>query len=542
MGLLSRITTVATPARGRADESFQKLYKDFVPAEWMSMLSGAGITVTPELAMTLSAMYCGVTTIAYDLATLPLQTFRYRDDEGKDRVRPSAGSLEAGGIGALAYRLRWQPNDYQTSTEYHVSLVAQFLLRGRAYAEIVPGASGFADQLLPRHPDRVQQERLPSGRLRYRLTEVGGKPRYVTQDEMHVVRDLSLDGLNPTSRIQFGANAIGSALAAERSAAKFFKSGMTSALVATYKGEKDDEDEDQLHKSITRYATGVENSFGLMLIPDDVTITNLGVEPEKAQMMLAREWGVREIARLLRLPGHKLGIKDSVGYNSQVQSALDYVVSCLRPIAVLFEQSIQRDLILAKDTFFAEFLLQALLRGDPESQANYIEKLIQNRVMWPSEARLVLNLNPDPRLDKLSEGDRRPGSSSKNGDEAAGGAQRAAGAGGRRELRAMLAMHDNAVRCVRRERLAVEKLARKHADDPAGWQAALRDFYSEHAGFLAQTMRLPMGIARGYAAQHGSEFEAKGVAIIDGEAGTQWEREEAEDLAALAIEDTAAAA
>lgn len=542
MGFLARLSTVSSPARVRASsgDMFGPMYQGFMPASWVSTLSAAGITVTPDLALTLSAMYSGVTMIAYDLATLPLQMFRRRPDEGKDRVSPSATSLETGGIGGVAYRLRWQPNDWQSATEFMGSQLAQYLLRSVAYAEITPGAGGFLGQLLPRHPDRVRPERLPSGRIRYRLAEAGGQTRYVTQDEMFVVRDLTFDGIEPVARVTYAANAIGAALAAERAAAKFFKSGMTAAMLATYKGEKDDEDEDALHKSITRYATGVEQSFGLMLVPDDVTVTNLGVEPEKAQMMLAREWGVREIARFLRIPGSKLGIKDAVSYNSQVQSALDYVITCLRPIAVLFEQSIQRDLILAKDTYFAEFLLEALLRGDPDARAAYYEKAIRNRWMRPSEVRLRENLNPDPELDRLSERDFQPGQGGATGGSSSGGRSAEGARHGRLDVRAVLALHDSAVRCVRRERAAVEKLARKHADDPAGWQAALREFYGEHAGFVAQTMRLPIGLARGFAAEHGSAFEAKGLALIDGEAGSAWEREEAEELAALAFDRVAA--
>jgi len=77
-----------------------------------------------------------------------------------------------------------------------------------------------------------------------------------------------------------------------------------------------------------------------------------------------------------------------------VQSALDYVITCLRPIAVTFEQAIQRDLILAKDTYIVEYKLEALMRGDFEQQSNFVEKLIRNRVMRPgSEARLLFGLN-----------------------------------------------------------------------------------------------------------------------------------------------------
>jgi hypothetical protein len=351
---------------------------------------------------------------------------------------------------------------------------------------------------------------------------------------MFVVRDLSIGGEAGLSRTQYGTQSIGTTLAAEKAAGKFFRNGMTAALLASYTGDLDEEDEAALHGSISRFAAGVENTFGLMLAPDNVQVKNLAIEPEKAQMMLAREWGVKEIARWFRMPPSKLGVTGTVAYASQVQSALDYVIGCLRPTAVTFEQAIQRDLILNKGTYFAEFLLDALMRGDPAARSAYFEKAIQNRWMRPSEVRLIEGFNPDPALDELSANDHRAGSSGSSTPAPP------TARSGRVLLNGFLAMHDNAVRCVKRERVAVEKLARKHASDVEGWQAALREFYSEHAGFVAQTMRIPMTIARGYAAQHGSAFEARGVAIIDGEAGQAWEREEADELAALAVDRIAA--
>jgi HK97 family phage portal protein len=537
MGFLKHLSAYAGPARvrGLRGDPFDDRY--YIPSLWSSTLSAAGVAVTPDLALTLSAMYAGMAMISRDLATLPAQTFKERDDGGKDRVKPryGAGLDDVGGIGSLAYKLRWQPNTFQTATEFWMGMIAQWLMRGLAYAEIVSGPGGFLEQLLPRHPDRITPERLANGRIRFKLSGEANGPRYVTQDEMFVVRDLSLDGgLNSLSRVQYGAEAIGSALATQRAAAKFFKSGMTAAVVATYPGDMEDDEEAALHKSITRYATGVENSFGLMLVPDDVKLSNLSVEPEKAQMMLAQEWGVREVARLLNLPGSKLGIAGSVAYASQVQDALNYVLTCLRPIAVTFEQTVKRDLIIQKDLYSMEFLLAALMRGDFESQANYLDKFIRNRTMRPSEARLLLNMNPDPSLDKLSEGDFRPGATTPPSQ----GQQQALTSRGL--LKATLAVHDNAIRVMRRERAAVAKLAKKYASDVEGWRAGLRDFYGEHAGFVAQTMRVPAAVARAYAAGHGSTFETNGAAVLlDDEAYGGWERFEADELAALALEEPA---
>jgi hypothetical protein len=95
-----------------------------------------------------------------------------------------------------------------------------------------------------------------------------------------------------------------------------------------------------------------------------------------------------------------------------------------------------------------------------------------------------------------------------------------------------MALHGNAVHCLRRERAAVEKLAKKHASDVAGWKDGLREFFTDQASHIARTMRLPIAVAREYAAQHGSELEARGVVVHSDD----WERWEADELAALALD------
>jgi HK97 family phage portal protein len=545
MGFHRKISSLAAPrVRAGTIQDYNKAFfsGEPIPDLWLSALSSSGVAVTPDLARTLSAMYCGVSTIAYDLSTLPAETWKYRSDGGKDRIRGTAQEWAKGGIGDLAYMLQWAPNDYQTATEFFAGQVAQFLMRGKAYAEIVDGPKGFLSQLLPRHPDRVFPERLPSGAIRYKLIEANGQPRYVSQQEMHVVRDISTDPLSSPSMVSYAASGLSISLAAESAAGKFFKTGMTAAMLATYQGEKEDDDEKDLHASISRFAAGVDNSFGLMLVPDDIKISNLAVEPDKAQMMLAREWTVYEVARWLRISPRKLMVRTAGagGYASAYQDAIDHVVGCIRPLAHTFEQAIQRDLILAKDTYFVKFQLRELLRGDPAQMAEFIEKTIASRAMTPSEVRMLfLDLNPDEHLDKLSESDNQPG---KTGTKPARPAKETAPPSARLLLRGVLAVHDDALRCVRRERAAVTKLGVKHASDVDGWKKGLRDFYADHAAFVAQTMRISMDIARGYAGQHGTAFEVKSLAMIDGDAGQAWEAHEACELAELSLMDTAVAA
>jgi hypothetical protein len=200
--------------------------------------------------------------------------------------------------------------------------------------------------------------------------------------------------------------------------------------------------------------------------------------------------------------------------------------------------------------------MEAMFRGDMKSRAEFYQAAIEAPWMWPSEVRVKEGMNPDSELDDLAEKRYRPGdpkdSKTKktapppnrqpppddvDDEEEDNEGARARGRGGRtRSIRAALkgtlAVHDNAVRCLRRERVGVEKLAKKHSDDVPGWQASLREFYSDFAGFVAETMRLDIRTARGFAAQHGLELAARGVVVFE---DPHWERFEADELTALAL-------
>jgi HK97 family phage portal protein len=531
VGMLARLSSVSAP-RPRAMTGGRGPLDSFWYTPEGLMIAGDSY-VGPEVALTLSHVYCAVDTISADFGTMTCQTFRNMGDDGRERVKYGDP-----GIGELARKLRWQPNRIQTAKAFWSTMAWQYCLRPACYAEIEyrPGSNGFVENLWPRHPDRVTQETLPSGHLRYRLREADGSTRYVTEEEMFVVRNTSTDGLNAVGRMTYGAKAITSGLALQDFTTNYYKKGATASLIAAYKGEMDEEEERQLHSSITRYVSGVENAGGLLVVSaDDLDVKSLGVDPEKAQLLGLKNLSGRDIARLYKMPPSWLGIEGALAYGSQVQDAANYVNRCQMPIVVEFEQAIQRDLIVAPDRYFTKFNLDYLLRADLKSRMEAYEIGIRSRVLWPSEARVREDLSPDDTLDQLSEGDYRPGAS---GAARPSGASGASAAGGHRALQKGLQMlNDAAARCVRRERLAVEKLAKKHANDPNGWKDGLKDFYADHAGFVAQTMRVSVDTARTYGAQHGSVFEAQGILPIAGDNGDHWERTEADELAALALGD-----
>ena len=538
MGWLTRISTVAPPAR-RAQWGGPDDDRWYVPSAWVGAMSAAGVRVSPDAVLAgLSAVYCAVTSIADDIGSLSCEFFKRRADGGRDYVL--AGDP---GIGVLVELLGFQPNDWQTPKEFWSMLAGHVLLRGTAYAEKLYRPGGpYIDSLLPRHPDRVTPKRLPTGRLVFAIRRPDGSTDTRTQDEMFVLRgDMSLDGMTGISPAVYGAQALGTAIAAEQFAANFFRQGASVSKAIVHKGGELGEDEKKdLHASLSLYMSGRDNAGGFLILEDDMEIKDLAFDPEKAQLLQTRERGIKEVARLWKFPAHKLEAEQQTqAYAAREQANLEYVMTCLRPKIVGIEQSIGRDLILQPQKYFAKFRLKDLFRGDMKTLAAYYKEAIRNRWMTPNEVRVEQDLNPIAGGDELCPWNTTTAAI----DGAEGGRMaheaRAIGSGrtARAALRSTLIVHDNAVRVLRRERAAVEKLAKKHASDADGWAAGLRDFYADHATFISQTMRISIVQARAIAASHGGDLEAHGVVVMD----DSWERTHAEDLAALALEDGVAA-
>jgi len=538
MGFLRRVSTIAPSRRaawGGADDD-----RWFLPAAWLGARSSAGVAVSPEGALAgLSAVYCAVTTIADDVGSLSCEFFKRRAGGGREPARSGDP-----GIGALVDLLGTQPNSWQTAKEFWTMLVGHLLLREQAYAEITyrPGG-GYIDQLIPRHPDRVKPKRLPNGRLVFVITRPDGTTDTRTQEEMFCLRGFTLDGVTGAAATTYGAQALGTAIAADQFAGNFFRQGASVSKVITSKnGDLGEEGRKDLHSAISLYMAGKENAGGFLVIEDDLEIKDLAFDPEKAQLLQTRERGVKEVARLWKFPAHKLEAEQQTqAYAAREQANLEYVMTCLRPKIVGIEQSIARDLILRPDQFFARFRLKDLFRGDMKTLAAYYKEAIRNRWMTPNEVRAELDLNPIEGGDELCPWNTTTAAvdGAAGGDAAhTSGQARDVGRGrtARAALRATLLVHDNAIRVLRRERAAVEKLAKKHAADADGWAAGLRDFYQEHAAFVAQTMRISIQQARGVAAAHGADLEARGFVVFD----ESWERTQAEELAALALEESAA--
>lgn len=453
--------------------------------------SVAGVAVNAESALKLSAVWACVGLMADTVASLPLVVYRnLPNDSGKERARNHP----------LYPVLHRQPNDNQTAFEFWQMMLGHALLRGNGYARIVPGARGFVDQLIPLHPDDVQPEELTdgSGRLRY---QIDGKPH--NQEDIFHLRGLSLDGKMGLSVIAYARETMGISLAAERYGGRFF--GNDSRPGGVLKTDRKlSEDAGKRLKSSWEAAHTGSNQHRVAVLEEGLEWQQIGISPEDAQFLETREFQAEDICRWFRVPPHMVGLTSkSTSWGSGIeQMSIGFATYTLRPWLVRIQQGISKDLILAPDTYFAEFIVEGLLQGDIATRYNAYQVGVTNGWLSSNEVRRKENMNDREGGDVYL----TPLNMQPNNAETFGAAAPA---------HYRLLAEEAAGRLVRKERAALTKAAAKGE----GWETAVSDFYTSHAHLICQTLRISLMKAQAYCDKQEAALLTVGLAALEDEIG-----------------------
>ena len=459
-----------------------------------------GLYVTPETALCISTVFRCVSAIAQDIAGMPLIIYR-RLEHGKERASSHP----------LYDVLHDRPNQWQTSFEWREMMMGHLLLRGNAYNLIQAGPRGFADQLIPLNPARMKVEQLANHSLRYTYTWEKLQKEVYTQDEIFHLRGLSSDGITGLSVVALARESMGLGLATEQYGARFFSQDASPGGVLQVKGTLSDEASKRLERSWGNAHSGLGKSHGTAVLEEGTTWHQIGLSNEDAQFLATRSFQIEEMARWFGVPLHRIGhTEKATSWGTGIeQFNLGYVMFTLMSWVRRFEQGISRDLILAPQTFFPEFLLDHLLRGDIKSRYNAYRTAITTGWMTRNEAREKENWNPVEGLDDMlvplnmatvdEGGDIHPlnkRDAVKTSDNSPPAVPPPTGL----DNRAWMLASEAASRVVRKETQAVARAAKRYADDPDGYQTWSEEFWGDHAGFVAEVLHLDAEVAEGYAA------------------------------------------
>jgi HK97 family phage portal protein len=343
----------------------QRAEKAARPDEWSDFWysggaadSKTGIEVNEDVALTLAAAWACIKVISEDLSSLPLVLYRGTQDQ-RDRARNEN----------LYFLLHDQPNPEMTSMQFREAMQGHLLSWGNCFAQITRDYRARPIGLWPLHPGRMEVKRYgKSGDLYYHYTLEDGSKTDLPFDEVLHVAGLGFNGLVGYSVIRYHADTIGIGLSAQEFQATSYKNGARLQLAFVHpapKAPEPDKREKFAERLRKEYGGRKGNSIGVLW--EGMKPEKIGMTMEDAQIIERLKLGNLDMCRIFRVPPHKIMDLERATFSNIENQDIDYAKSTIRPWAVRWEQAIKLKLI-GRANFFAEHLIDALLRGDLKSR------------------------------------------------------------------------------------------------------------------------------------------------------------------------------
>lgn len=342
----------------------------------------SGVRVTPTRALGITSWYSGVRYLSETLASLPCFTYRNSPTGRHRRADPP---------------WRRSPDmDVPWGSLIEFQMMSM-LHRGDGFSWKLRNDLGQVFGLRSLHPDRMRVGRHPdTGRKVFQVD--GGEQLFTSRDILHIP-GLSYDGLRGLDVIRYQTGALGTAAAADEYAARFFDAGSHLNQYVQLQDQLTRKQAIAKRAEFQAFHRGLQNAHELAVIGGGAELKTLGLDPHQQQLLETRQFGVTEVARILRIPPHKLyDLTRSTNNNIEHQS-IEAVVDSIRPWVERIEEHINYDPDLLPAGNFIEFQLDGLLRGDMASRFEAYSKGIQFGFMNRNEPRRLENWDEMPELD-----------------------------------------------------------------------------------------------------------------------------------------------
>jgi HK97 family phage portal protein len=353
--------------------------------------TATGLSVSPETALQATAVLACVRVLSETIASLPLVLYQ-RLEKGKKRA-----------VDHYLYPiLHDQANSEMTSFEFREVSMLHLTTWGNSYANIELDGAGQVTALWPLRPDRmtVSRVRTDAGSelvYKYQLPQsVGGQPKILRQYEVLHIRGLSPDGIIGYSPIGLARQAVGLSLAMEEFGGRYFGNGAIPGIALLHPNTLSDQAYKHLKESWEEEHQGLTQAHRFAILEEGMALEKIGIPPEDSQFIQSRQMQVEEIARIYRMPPHMIQDLLHSTFSNIEHQAIEFVVHTLRPWCVRWEQRLRMGLLGPEEAkiFFAEFLVDGLLRGDIATRFAAYAMARQNGWMNANEIRELENQNP----------------------------------------------------------------------------------------------------------------------------------------------------
>jgi HK97 family phage portal protein len=370
--------------------------------------SYTGQNVTPDVAFEAAALYACVKIIAEDIGSLPFFPYERSED----------GSRTDKAYGHWSYAvLHDQPNPEMSAGEFREALTGRALLGLDGFARIERTINGktvlwpIADDARTGIRAQVRIERTSANQPVYIVKEGNDPERTYPAEKIFHLRGFTLDGQRGDDILQRARHVLGIAVASQEYAGRFFSQDATPGVIlerpagAAPLGADKVREVKQAWMNLHR---GRDHWHEPGVLQDGTKAYRLDPDHQKMQMLETRQHQVVEISRLYRMPLHKLGDLTRATFSNIEQQDIDYDKQTLWPWRRRWEEAYHRSLLTPAERYwksgrprmYAEFSVEALIRGDFKTQWDGFSRGLEKGVYSINEVRAWFNMNPVEGGDK----------------------------------------------------------------------------------------------------------------------------------------------
>ncbi len=359
--------------------------------------SYAGETVTPQRAMQLSAVWRAIRLSATTMASLPVNTYLTVD---------GGPVVEQGGDTDLL--LRVSPNADQTPLEFWEQMFGCMELVGEGAARKhwnLGRTRVVAIEVMD--PTRLKDVDNPQGTdWSWEYTDRKGRQIKLAREDVLHLPGFALNGRRGYSPVSYGAQTMGLAIAAEKTAGRLFKSGLRNSGFLNAGQVLNPDDRAKLEKIMADYM-GAGNAGGLMILEGGMTFTPMNMSSQDAELLLTRKFEIEEIGRWFDMPPILLG--HAVDGQTMWGSGVDSIIQSWMTLGLSqrirrAQQAIDKRLRSPVERgrgLYTRYNPDALLAVNSVARINFITQAVQNSILTPDEGRALIERGKMPGGDKL---------------------------------------------------------------------------------------------------------------------------------------------
>lgn len=326
----------------------------------------AGVAITPDTAVTISAVWACLRYLSQTVAVLPWHVMK-DGDKGAEIQKKNP----------IDYLIFKRVSDEWSSFQFKETLTHWALRWGNGYAEIEPDQLDRPYAMHPIHPERVEVCRAPEdftttggdevrrGQLYYEVNS-GGTSEKITlaAKRMFHLRGFG-EGPVGVNVINYASQSLGWARAAQLFGATFFGNGMNVAGVVTLKKPLKPDGLKRMKEEMAALYAGVSRSNKTAFLDNEADWKPITTDAQKSQLIETHQHLVEEVCRWFGVPPHKVMHLLRATFSNIEHQAIEVVIDSVTPWVKRFEDEADFKLFgQNRQQLYTKMNMRALLRGD----------------------------------------------------------------------------------------------------------------------------------------------------------------------------------